>query len=103
MQLIVLPPVEASKPLSFVSAVEEVLRCNLSQIDGSWQTGMVFTLSLKNSMPAGEIMRKLEIMPEVKAVAGRVPSGQTIPRSIEKVVAMSRLKSNNSMSLFITL
>lgn len=103
VRLIMLAPVDASKPLGFVSRAEEVLCGNVWQVAGSLQAGIAFTMGLVKAMPLAEILNKLEKISEVKAIGETAPSGQAVPISLNKIIAVSELKSKSVKTLFVTL
>jgi len=103
VQLVILPPVDARKPLAFVSRAEEFLYGNVGQVTGSWQAGIAVTINLKRPMPLDEILKKLGKMSEIEAIGETPPPEKVVPPSLGRAMAALKLNSKSLKTLFVTL
>ncbi len=67
-ELIILPPIDATRLLRFTYQVEDALEATIVQQVGSWNTGTVITIRLRKVTPLVDLLDRLEKMPDVEDV-----------------------------------
>ena len=102
LQLVILPPIEASQLMRFTNQVEDILQSRVLQVVGSWHEGTVITLLLTQATPLAAIWNKLEDMSEIEAIGEAPLSGKTSPRLLTKAGAVPRLKNRSRKTIFVT-
>lgn len=103
VQLVLPPPVEASRLMRFTSRAEEALHSRVLQVIGSWQEGTIMTIILSRAISVADILGKFRNMAEVEAVGEQMVAGDINPKLIKQADAMPRLKNRLRRTLFVTL
>ncbi|MBA7714152.1 hypothetical protein ES703_123169 [subsurface metagenome] len=95
-ELVILPPVDATRLLRFAYQVEEALEATIMQQVGSWDKGTSITIRLRMVTPLVDILDRLGKMPDVEDVreqpAVKHDSFSFSPKSIAKLRVRPRKK-----------
>ncbi|MFC1918647.1 response regulator transcription factor [Chloroflexota bacterium] len=103
VQLMLPPPVEANQLMRFATEVEDMLQSRVLQVVGSWQEGTAMTIILTNAAKLADILRKLEQIPEIEAVAEEPMTAVLSDKLIKKASAIPRLRDKPRKTIFVTL
>ena len=102
IQIVILPPVDATQLIRFAGRAEEILWSRVLQVVGSWQEGTVMTILLDKAMSQADILNKLGEMPEIEALGEKPPNGDGIPNLLKKAEATPILKNRTRKTVFVT-
>jgi len=95
-ELIILPPVDATRLLRFTYQLEDALTASIIQQVGSWDRGTTITIRLRNVTPLVDILNGLGKMPDVEGTreqpAAKHNSFDFYPKSAAKLRIRPRKK-----------
>ncbi|MFB0559394.1 MAG: response regulator transcription factor [Dehalococcoidales bacterium] len=103
IQLVLPPPVDASKLMRFTGRAEEALQSRVMQVVGSWQEGTILTIMLNRATSLVDILNMFGNMSEVEAIGEKPLTGEISPTLLKKAATIPRIKNRIRKTIFVTL
>jgi len=98
-ELIILPPVDATRLFRFASQVEGALEASVVQQVGSWNKGTIITIGLQRVTPLLNILDKLVNMPDVDEVSEETAAESNPTHYPQKTIAKIRIRPRKKFTV----
>ncbi len=103
VQLVIPPPVDANRLMTFIGQAEEILQSRMQLMVGSWEGSSAITFPLSKPTSLANILNKLGKISEVEEVGEKPLTADISPSLLKKAAAIPRPKGRSAKTIFVIL